>query len=456
VTLVFAHIGSSNARRRARALAGLILAFGLLVPARAPAQDKASDAPTTGILLAQTGWTSAPNDIATARLKAEYCAGRVQKTARAAATARQILGCDPGAEVVDPQAFRTQSKDRIILVDLAEAIPLMKTLTVDAVLFFRDPAKYPLTLPASPPLPPLTHMIMTGTTAISRYTGRSADQYGPAVLTEKVAPYFRNADYVHISNEVSFMDRCAFEAGLKFCSKQAHFQAFKDIGVNVVELTGNHNRDFGNGPMLATLAWFRQNGMRTFGGGRDEADANTPIFLDLKGGGAIGMIGFNELCPLAECAAGQTPGANRFKLDKARADIRDMKQKRPDAFIIVTVQFGEDSSYRPTSSQHSISLALVEAGADLVFGSQAHQVQQMEFHQGKVILYGLGNFLFDQIHATGVRQGYFMNLYFLRGRLAAMEPVFTWIDEKRRPAIATAEQAAAIRKAIYADALLYK
>ena len=80
----------------------------------------------------------------------------------------------------------------------------------------------------------------------------------------------------------------------------------------------------------------------------------------------------------------------------------------------------------------------------------------MEFHKGKVILYGLGNFLFDQIHATGVRQGYFMNLHFGGGRLLAMEPVFTWIDEKRRPAIATQEQAAQIRSAIYADQLLYK
>lgn len=102
------------------------------------------------------------------------------------------------------------------------------------------------------------------------------------------------------------------------------------------------------------------------------------------------------------------------------------------------------------------SLALVEAGADLVFGSQAHQVQQMEFHAGKVILYGLGNFFFDQLHAPGLRQGYFMNLYFSHNRLVAMEPVFTWLDERFRPAIATEKQAAQIRASIYADELLYK
>ena len=80
----------------------------------------------------------------------------------------------------------------------------------------------------------------------------------------------------------------------------------------------------------------------------------------------------------------------------------------------------------------------------------------MEFYKGKVILHGLGNFFFDQTHSIGLRQGYFMNLYFSRSRLIAMEPVFTWIDEKFRPVIATEQQAAQIRKSIYIDKLLYK
>ena len=341
-------------------------------------------------------------------------------------------------------------------MDLTEAIPQMKTLTVDSVSFFREPSRYSLKLQENLKPVPITHMILTGTTAITRNTGKSADRYGPGVLVEKIRPYFQAADYVHVSNEVSFTDRCLFQPGFRFCSKQAHFQAFKDIRVNVVELTGNHNRDFGGEPFVTTLAWFHKNGMRTYGGGSDEANANTPIFLDLNGGGAIGMIGFNELCPLNECAIGSKPGANRWKIAKARSVIEGMKQTRPDAFVVASVQFGETSGYHPTPSQKSISLVLLDAGADLVFGSQAHQVQQMEFYKGKVILHGLGNFFFDQTHSIGLRQGYFMNLYFSRSRLIAMEPVFTWIDEKFRPVIATEQQAAQIRKSIYIDKLLYK
>jgi hypothetical protein len=411
---------------------------------------------SAGVLLAQTGWTSAANDISAARLKSEYCAGRVQKTERASLIARELFGCETDREFSDPLAIYARSKDRLILVDLTEAIPRMKTLSIDSVSFFRVPSEYSLKSQENLKLVPITHMIMTGTTAISRNTGRSADLYGPAILSEKIRPYFQTADYVHVSNEVSITDRCLYQPGLRFCSKQAHFQAFKDIRANVIELTGNHNRDFGTEPFLSTLDWFHKNGMRTFGGGRDEANANTPIFLDLKEGGAIGVVGFNEFCPNNECANEKKPGANRFEMSKARNAIEEIKKVTPGAFIVATVQFGEINAYRPTPSQRSISLALIDSGADFVFGSQAHQVQQMEFHKGKVILYGLGNFFFDQTHAIGLRQGYFMNLYFHKSRLIAMEPVFTWIDEKFRPSIATEHQAAQIRKSIYADELLYK
>jgi len=438
------------------AIAVVTVLSGVLVLGTAIARDQNQGRlDRAGVLIVQTGWTSDANTISMKQLKADYCDGHISHTKAAAEIASTLLECKPDLDFSDPNSFYPGSKNRKILVDLAEVIPRMKVLTVDSISFFRDASHYPLKTESLASMP-ITHLIMTGTTAISRYTGKSADQYGPGVLTEKIRPYFEKADYVHVSNEVSFTEPCLFQPGLRFCSKQKHFDAFKDIRVNVVELTGNHNRDFGEGPFLTTLKWFQTNGMHTFGGGRDETVANTPIFLDMKGGGSIGIIGFNELCPLGECAAGKTPGANRFEISKARKAIQDMRRGRTPLFVLVTVQFGEISAYQPTQSQRAISLDLLNSGADMVFGSQAHQVQQMEFHNGKVILHGLGNFFFDQTHTLGLRQAYFMNLYFSAGKLLAMEPIFTWIDDKFRPAIASEDQATQIRRAIYSDYLLYK
>jgi poly-gamma-glutamate capsule biosynthesis protein CapA/YwtB (metallophosphatase superfamily) len=43
--------------------------------------------------------------------------------------------------------------------------------------------------------------------------------------------------------------------------------------------------------------------------------------------------------------------------------------------------------------------ALVRAGADIVTGVQSHVPQGMEFTDGRLVLYGLGNLFFDQMFA---------------------------------------------------------
>jgi poly-gamma-glutamate synthesis protein (capsule biosynthesis protein) len=64
----------------------------------------------------------------------------------------------------------------------------------------------------------------------------------------------------------------------------------------------------------------------------------------------------------------------------------------------VSVQFGEVDAYTPSATQAPICREIIDYGADMLYGSQAHQIQQVVFYKNKPIYYGLGNFLFDQIH----------------------------------------------------------
>jgi len=119
------------------------------------------------------------------------------------------------------------------------------------------------------------------------------------------------------------------------------------------------------------------------------------------------------------------------------------------------VQFDEDDTYLPSESQKKISEHLIDSGADMVFGSQAHQVQQVRHYKGKYIYYGLGNFLFDQVHKQGLREGMIIHNYFYNGKLVQSIPVFTIISNQRRPVKADSEQIKNIRKNIYNKNLLY-
>jgi hypothetical protein len=60
----------------------------------------------------------------------------------------------------------------------------------------------------------------------------------------------------------------------------------------------------------------------------------------------------------------------------------------------------------------------------------------------------LGNFLFDQIHRKGVRQAFFLECYFYKGRIIQYHPVYTFMSDRRIPTIATPEQKKEIRTAI--------
>jgi hypothetical protein len=409
-------------------------------------------------LLVVTGYSAELDDIASADLARDYCAGAilVVEAARAAADAR--FGCSSHATIASLDERARDAKSLRVVTDLDHVSPTWKALTVDGISLFARPHDYPLVIGGADFEPHLTHFIMTGVTAITRASGAACDQHGIDWLTRNLRPQFEGADYVHISNEVSIKADCEYptKGTYTFCSKERDFQALLDLHANVIELTGNHNRDFGDEPFRQTLAWYGKHDMKTFGGGDSPEAAAKPLVLPLADGKQLGILGYNEVCPLKECAKRPNEvGANPYDRDRARAAIAQLREQHVDV-ILVTVQWREWDKEEPTAQQTRIAHDLVDAGADLVYGSQAHQLQYIEFYSGRPIFYGLGNLLFDQIHRVGVRQAYFLHHYFFGGRLVQSVPVFTWMSDERQPTIATPEQAAAMKAVVFKDALLYR
>ncbi|HAI75571.1 MAG TPA: hypothetical protein DCM08_04930 [Microscillaceae bacterium] len=422
--------------------------------------DEAQNRKQNQIPLLVVGRFDADTTIASVdALRKAYCSGQVYVWQPIKARVDKQFGCTCQSVVNTLQAFQPLAKKNLLVTTLDGLDMRFRTVKIGQIDFFENPQAYPLWMASSEDFDAsrdLSTFILTGVTAITRATGNTADARGAMYLVEKVKPYFQQADWVHISNEVSFKPNCVFEATTRFCSKEDHFEVFKALRANIIELTGNHNRDFGDKYYLETLTWYQTNKMQTFGGGKDPEAAQTPLLITLRDGKKVAFVGFNEKCPLAECAKKPNePGANPYDATRAKQIIEKLRQQDKVAFIIVSVQFGESDAYSPTASQEKICKNLVEFGADLVYGSQAHQVQQVEFYKGKVILYGLGNFIFDQTHKVGVRQGYFLQNYFYKGKIVQSVPVYTFIDDTHRPDIATAAQAQAIRKAIYLDRLLF-
>lgn len=346
--------------------------------------------------------------------------------------------------------WNDHSRNGLILMSIDSLSNRFLPLAIDSMDYFTNPTTYPLHLKSTHAFSfekHITSYIHTGVTALTRSTGIYLDKNPIEKYIQYIKPYFASSELVHISNEVSIDDTCSY-AGMRlsFLTKTKHLDVLKALRANIIELTGNHNLDRGIPPYLKALHWYKKNDMKYFGGGANSNEAYSPLILTLKDSTRIAWIGFNEQCPLGECA-GTGPGANRYSDAKAKSMI-DSLRKAGINTIIACMQFSEVDGYTPHTAQRTISKRLIDYGADILIGSQAHVVQEIGMHNGKMLFYGTGNFLFDQTYKPEVRRAFFLQCAFYKGRLIQTKPVYTFMQSTKEPDIATSKERKIIRDSI--------
>src|SRR5690606_2415251 len=73
--------------------------------------------------------------------------------------------------------------------------------------------------------------------------------------------------------------------------------------------------------------------------------------------------------------------------------------------VIVSVHWGVEYKAKPNQRQILLGRAMIDAGADVVLGHHPHWTQTVEEYQDGVIIYSLGNFIFDQMWSEETRRG---------------------------------------------------
>ncbi len=295
---------------------------------------------------------------------------------------------------------------------------------------------------------------MSGVTALTRNLAFKIEESGdPAYPAEYISDFLGDADLVHTSNEVSFVPGCKPERSMSFCSHPDYIETLEAINANIIELTGNHNNDYGAEYNTQTIEMYKERGWGYYGGGLNTEDAQKPHVEDLKES-QVAFIGYNYYDSIynnhANLAGTDRAGANSYSLEKMEKDIKEMKEE--GAFTIVTFQFQECWSYPPQDvifppcykplsnpDQREVFRAAIDFGADIVIGSQAHQPQTYEIYEGKPIFYGTGNIFFDQTPWIGTRQGIILTHYIHENKLLQSRITTTLYDDDMRPYVTDGE-----------------
>ena len=272
---------------------------------------------------------------------------------------------------------------------------------------------------------------MTGVTAMVRGVANRMDAKGVLYPGEKIADTLKNGDIIHTSNEISFKEDCnAGQGDTTFCSKPEYVELLKYVGINLVELTGNHLNDYGPSFLDDTIKTYETLGWKYFGGGSNLALSRNPALYEINGN-KIAFLGFNQFGPEYDWAtrtsAGSAPPDNNYYINKVKS------LKEAGYSVIFTFQYEESYNYFPLDSQVEDFRMIRDAGADIVSGSQAHQPMGFEITRDALICYGLGNLFFDQMQSLGTRQGIITKHIFYDGRHISTQLIPTIIDDYSQP-----------------------
>jgi len=365
------------------------------------------------------------------------------------------------------------------IIPFEDIAPRWKVLTIDGQSPIRkgfDVASYPLvaqfTLQASGTIDPaslnlfssnydsskLTTVVLTGVTALVRATAYRMEKKGITYPGEGIRDILQEADIAHISNEIPFLTGCPYpdpnSGRLVFCSDSKYMGLLTDVGVDVVELTGNHFADYGRAAMEETLAIYKSNNVPYFGGGADLQDSFQPALFDINGN-KIAFLGCNMPdVGGPKVAAENHSGAAPCDFDYFTVKIGELKAQ--GYLVIFTFQWFEDYYASPNLKQVRDFQRVADAGATIVSGSQAHFPKTMEFYNDTFIHYGLGNLFFDQMGnlkwmPEGIRREFIDRYVIYDGQLVSVELLTNMLEDFSRPRMMTAEERSAFLQEYFTE-----
>jgi poly-gamma-glutamate synthesis protein (capsule biosynthesis protein) len=192
---------------------------------------------------------------------------------------------------------------------------------------------------------------------------------------------------------------------------QAVARGLKAMGLHAMGLANNHIMDHGARGLASTLEACRSQGIATFGAGFGLEAASAPVILEVRGL-RIGLMAMAEREWSIATRGG--PGANPLDIIDF---VRRMRSFRASIdCLVVLLHAGSELYELPSPRLRKVCQFLVEEGAHVVTCQHSHCVGSWELYQGRPIVYGQGNFIFDY-PAQGYhgREGSLISLEFREG-----------------------------------------
>jgi poly-gamma-glutamate synthesis protein (capsule biosynthesis protein) len=166
---------------------------------------------------------------------------------------------------------------------------------------------------------------------------------------------------------------------------------------DIVSVANNHILEHGSAGFESTITSLKSAHLNPVGIADVETGSNV-ITLE-KEDICVGFAAFNDVHDIV-------PNNSYAELNDTNINKAINSLKKQDVDIIcLSFHWGNEYMHIPSWEQVQLARKTIDAGADIVIGHHPHVVQPIEEYKHGIIIYSLGNFLFDMLWSKQVRSG---------------------------------------------------
>jgi poly-gamma-glutamate synthesis protein (capsule biosynthesis protein) len=134
-----------------------------------------------------------------------------------------------------------------------------------------------------------------------------------------------------------------------------------------------------------------------------------PLLIE-KNNIKIAFLAFSDVGPSHMKAGTSTSGIILLSDSNLEKIVRNAKLKADK--LIVGIHWGEEYINTPTERQKEFGHKIIDWGASVLVGHHPHVIEPAEKYNGGLIVYSLGNFVFDQNFSKETMEGNILYITF--------------------------------------------
>lgn len=245
-------------------------------------------------------------------------------------------------------------------------------------------------------------LLFVGDVMLGRLVNEALKQKSPTYPWGDTLSLFHDADVRFCNLECVLSDGgrpwSATPKVFHFRSDAKNIDTLTTAHMDAVSLANNHSLDFDYQGLFHTLRNLDAAGIHHAGAGMVITEACAPALWETKGK-KLGLIAFTDNEPAWE-ATQERPGIWYVPIDlkekRAEKFLEQVSQTKEQVdILVVSAHWGPNWGYDPPAEHLPFAHALIEAGADVIFGHSGHVVRGIEIYRQKPIMYCTGDFIDD-------------------------------------------------------------